>query len=95
MFDVKSNYKNKYEVLLCEACEENEETQEHFYKCEALESKWKVEFKEIWKNKVENQIQIMKICRENQLKRNQRKERKTPVDGPGDGSYSLSAVTMM
>ena len=76
MFDVKSNYKNKYEVLLCEACEENEETQEHFYKCEALESKWKVEFKEIWKNKVENQIQIMKICRENQLKRNQRKERK-------------------
>ena len=37
MTDVKSNFKNKYESLNCDKCEENneikEETQEHVYKC--------------------------------------------------------------
>ena len=37
MTEVKSNFKNQYEIYNCEKCEErgkyNEETQEHIYKC--------------------------------------------------------------
>ena len=37
MSDVKLNYKNKYESLKCEMCDENEdESQEHLIKCRSL-----------------------------------------------------------
>ena len=87
MFDVKSNFKNQHEVLMCEACNEYEETQEHLYKCEAIESKWEVDFAEIWNNKVEYQVKIMKKCRENILKRNQMKERRKPFMGQVTGVF--------
>ena len=55
---------------MCETCNVHEETKVHLYKFEPLESKYKVESEELWKNKVENQVNIMKKCIQDILKRN-------------------------
>ena len=36
MLDIKNNFKNRYDNLLCIACKEVEETQEHLLACKAL-----------------------------------------------------------
>ena len=70
--DVKMNMKNKYESNECEACGENEETQEHVLNCEIIlsmheeyEKSEKEEYEKIENGSVKEKIKVAKLFMKN------------------------------
>ena len=60
MSNVKTNYKNKYQSLLCDLCFKTEESQEHLLDCEILGEKCEIQYSELWNGSSHNKLEIMK-----------------------------------
>ena len=70
MADVKVNFRNKYEVLECDICKDEEETQKHILECDEIlkntnKNIKETEYDELFKDNVTNQTEIAKMFIEN------------------------------
>ena len=70
MADVKVNFRNKYEVLECDICKDEEETQKHILECDEIlkntnKNIKETEYDELFKDNVTNQTDIAKTFIEN------------------------------